>query len=484
MTYGKLTLISLLTLFLIACGGGGSGSVQQPDPIDVVIPEIVSITPADGASPVSVLTDIEITLSEPVTEASVTETGMTLALATSRLNGPSAVAFERSLSADGKTLTLSPYRPLLTSATYQVVISEGLKHSTGGTVAESSTTFSTFENRRTRETQYKDADLTIIDGYIDYLANGSTLEYLDFGNDGEWFTADDVLSFETRIELNNNGQKQYSKRYRWDSTSTPSLQRYEEFQYNANNQVSVRITYDQWSSNAAGADNVFGTEDDTPANYATFSYENGRQTMQTNYTTSGNDGVWMSGDDEIGSIKFMKYDEFGNHTHTYTFNSPGNDGIWDTNDDSMVSGSYLLYDNYHQLTHAVDVSGKGDDGEYYTADDTVIFYDSWEIEDFVNSAGYWYDEAGSDATWFTSDDVVTAVKSYEYNANRQRTLYHRDSAGNDGQFQTADDSILSVTIEFNAEGNATSDLFTYERPYDSSGNYPPYYSVTDYDTSQ
>ena len=197
MTYGKTTLVSLLMTTLIACGGGGSGSVQEQNPIDIITPEIVSITPDNGTSQVSVLSDIEITFSEPVTEASVDQTEISLALANSRLNGPSAIAFSRSLSADGKTLTLSPYKTLLINSEYRLTLDQGLEHSTGGAVEASSTTFTTYQNQRTRTTVYEDSDLTVIDGYIDYTADGSSMEYSNPGNDGQWFTNDDNLSYET-----------------------------------------------------------------------------------------------------------------------------------------------------------------------------------------------------------------------------------------------------------------------------------------------
>ncbi len=69
----SLSLLALtLAAALSACGGGGGGDGENNNLPDTTPPSIVSTTPADGATKVGVLSNIQVVLSEDIDPATVT----------------------------------------------------------------------------------------------------------------------------------------------------------------------------------------------------------------------------------------------------------------------------------------------------------------------------------------------------------------------------------------------------------------------------
>ena len=112
-------ILSALGLFLYACG---DDPVSPPD--DTTRPTVVSVSPVDGASFVSVSSDISVTFSEAMNQSS---------MILSTLNIVPAVT--GSISYSNKVLTFDPDSFLLGDTTYTVTVSSSAKDKAGNALA-------------------------------------------------------------------------------------------------------------------------------------------------------------------------------------------------------------------------------------------------------------------------------------------------------------------------------------------------------------
>jgi hypothetical protein len=99
--------------------------------VDTTPPTVASVTPADGATNVSLGTSVSATFSEPIAPASVTGTSFVL-------RDPGGNALAASVSASGSTATLQPSASLASSTTYTATLlsgSSGVKDLAGNALA-------------------------------------------------------------------------------------------------------------------------------------------------------------------------------------------------------------------------------------------------------------------------------------------------------------------------------------------------------------
>ncbi|HLG20414.1 MAG TPA: Ig-like domain-containing protein [Bdellovibrionota bacterium] len=87
---------------------------------DSTAPYVTAVYPQDGASSVSLNTSIQVTFNEAVLASTITSASFTLTTATGGCTSP--VAGTRSVSADGKTITLTPTANLCQSASYTITV--------------------------------------------------------------------------------------------------------------------------------------------------------------------------------------------------------------------------------------------------------------------------------------------------------------------------------------------------------------------------
>lgn len=117
----------------LACGDDGTG----PGPgVDTTPPAVVSLSPADGSSHVSVLTTVVVTFSEPLAPASVSQSALMLEGGSGPVSG--------SLRLDQRTVIFTPDSSLDFVAPYTARVTTALTDTAGNALAsERSWTFTT-----------------------------------------------------------------------------------------------------------------------------------------------------------------------------------------------------------------------------------------------------------------------------------------------------------------------------------------------------
>ena len=131
----RLSSLALLSSFAAACAGHGSGGPAQPTPASSL--DIVSISPADGATGVDPETPIVVVFSSPI---DLPASGVDV-------SGPAGSLSPR-LSVDGATLTVAPTRLADPGATLTAAL-DGVHGANGGALTPAkSWSFTLREDRR------------------------------------------------------------------------------------------------------------------------------------------------------------------------------------------------------------------------------------------------------------------------------------------------------------------------------------------------
>jgi hypothetical protein len=245
-----------------------------------------------------------------------------------------------------------------------------------------------------------------------------TRRYSDPGEDGQWFTADDVMSgYETR---------DYKDYY------TDNIAKF---------------------FNKPGTDGIWFTEDDTPDTWWWVRFEFGG----SNQNGPGADGIWLTEDDTI--VRWEKWDTF-DPSIAILYNNPGTDGEWFTDDD-IVCGYYKKqYDANNNEIKRIYYDGPGPDGIWYNNDDQIGqewfgSYVVWEYEGDNNRWGSWnrqisYNGPGKDLVWFTADDDIRSYSIHEFgDGNKFFTREIIYVVGDDGIMSTADDYVVGYNVAEN-----------------------------------
>lgn len=247
------------------------------------------------------------------------------------------------------------------------------------------------------------------------------------GEDGEWFTPDDVFE---RVD-------NYLLRH--PLTGDPSL----------------LVVYAE-DAPLRGADGEWGTADDVAVTWAILTESESLQCWVT-HASAGADGLWDTTDcgngatdDTLTSVAWTRIDEQGRPVELCTSTAPGVDGVWATDDDVLSAGSCASRE-WLDDTRGVwrTYEDAGDDGVPFTEDDEASRTFLVEID--ASGGMTLYAEVsgpGADETWYTNDDeVMGEYTRWTRDAFRQvltTTIY--GGAGDDGFWMTEDDVIVRHTV--------------------------------------
>lgn len=448
---------ALLVLgFILATAGCGEVAAPSgPDAgtsADTTPPRIASITPADGASRISVLTSISVTFDEPLDPA-------TIGAATVRVRRSSQSVRSGAVGYDDatRTITFTPAQPLV-YGTYWIDVA-GVDDLAGNTSAAVTSKFRTFINAHTGSIYY---DAGTIIGRSQYTLDAEgwwadNLNFSDPGQDQTWVTADDVIDGRATYQHDADGSVQQFLGY-----SGPGA---DQTWRTADDVVSNATVYaigpqgrgDGYSSySGPGPDGVWSTADDVLRLYRTNTWEGDQLVGTTAYDAPGPDGVWRTGDDVISSYEERELDGDGRLVRIVRYEAAGLDGIWKTADDVVSQYTSRTYDSNGHLARDVNFIQAGADGQWFTSDDGILFAKSYVSSPAglelrrTDSQG-----AGPDGVWFTPDDKgYLFVSSYDARGLwiERRTIFH----GPDGMLGTPDDVGSSLEVyDYDQDGNRT-----------------------------
>jgi hypothetical protein len=429
-------IVTALALTLYACGSVSDPNAGDPDAGSGgggdggnLGPEIISITPADGAQRVSVLSDVAIEVTTSLDPATIDGTSVVLR----NMAGEIVVNGDVSYDDGAKQIVFTPSIPLLWGATYELALSS-VTDPDGFPLADTTVTFQTYRNPMTRTTNYSRTEINHYWNYINDADGFNTRVqiYDEPGGDDTWMTSDDVMSS------------------------------YVDYEYDDGRWVAG-ITHP-----GPGPDQQWFTADDEISAYSVTDWgERGLRTAIWSYNGPGNDGEWRTGDDELNVVTGYEYDDGGHLVEMKRSSAPGSDGVHLTDDDTydftwswdfdadgrqvkwyaygadgaLTTHRSYTYDSNGALLGYVYYNNPGADQTWLTADDGIQNHYAYQLTpERLNARFIYYAGTGPDEDWLTSDDTMQSHTEYSYDSlgNRTATDWHNDP-GTDGQWLTDDD---------------------------------------------
>ncbi len=214
------------------------------------------------------------------------------------------------------------------------------------------------------------------------------------GDDGEWYTEDDLPEFvSTAIEYDDSGLE-------------------------VSNVTSV-----------PGPDRVFDTDDDEILVYTIGRIDDAQQRFEgIGYNGPGADDQWFTEDDDISTYRVEMLDSQGRPVSSVVAVAEGDDGIWLTDDDLAEPHQSFEYDDSDPQQTVVTIttfSDAGADGIRFTSDDSIntIRIERRLATSLLVSAEQ-FRGAGPDGVWRTQDDVYQQIelnnRDTDFNLLRQR----------------------------------------------------------------
>lgn len=171
--------------------------------------------------------------------------------------------------------------------------------------------------------QYDDTNSMTGYFFYEYDSNDNETLYVKVigrGGDGTWETGDDIVDYYqvTTYDLNQNVEKEIY----YDAADQRDA--YYSYEYDINGNLIKRVYY-----NDSGLNNTWFDTDDVIYSYYTYVNDvNGNSTRRTRYSGAGINGTWMDSDDIIDYyIKYFR-DSNGRVSREETYNSPGPNGAW------------------------------------------------------------------------------------------------------------------------------------------------------------
>lgn len=404
----------------------------DPGPDGATGPQAI-VEPADGATGVSVLAPITVTLSHDVTSAAGEATASLSWARGFNETVWSGIAVEGELAVLGMTVTFTPEAPLAPGTTYRFHLS-GLA-TVVGAVPAVVVEFRTWEDPIAYQTSWETASsmrqYTLYD-YTDGVLVGSR-SFDGPGNDGIWRNEDDVQDSRNAYAAFEQGHWTRLVNYNGPGTdaqwgSDDDVLRYHQLRtFDENGQNAV---YDSYSGLGSDGEPFTGDEPFSFREQKTF---DGRGLLiQSFYTTGpGPDTIWFTGDDTATGYSVREYDEAGRRIRTLSMGR-GPDNLFFTEDDKV--GGYtkyvLLPDG--RLDRYIDVGDPGPDATWFTEDDT----DLWPTV-------FGYDDAGLVATeaWYDASNVMGGYTEYDHDPEGRMMAQRRYDAGPDGVLMTQDDFV-------------------------------------------
>jgi hypothetical protein len=376
---------------------------------------VVGVSPADGATRVSILGRITVRLSGVLDPGSVTDSAVWLSLGDSNYRPPVGVSYEASTGA----ITISPLAPLEYGTEYRVHV-VGVR-SAGKEVARFATRFRTFRNPSVSE-----ADLT---------------NFVVYTHDSEGRLLTRTLHHEPGVA----GM--------FATQSGPVIQ-YVVYQY-PSEQVDRSVYYDP------GPDETLGSSDDIVGSYEQSSFSAGLKVQSTLYETAGSDGVWFTADDTFSESTLYGYDEMGRRSRAVTVVGFGRDSIPATADDDVKRYVGFVYVG-RCLVDELYYGTAGADGLWFTADDPI----GGGVRRQCNAAGVEMNredrEPGADEKYGTADDKISWQSHNEVDSQGliRRTVYP-----NPGSLGTPDSpKPQDWSYSFDSQGNRLESAFHLLNP--------------------
>lgn len=447
--------LMVLGSVLAMAGCGEVAAPSSPDAgtaVDTTPPRITSITPADGASRISVLTSITVTFDEPLDPATIGAAAIRV-MHSSQSVRSGAVSYDDAT----RTITFTLAQPL-PYGTYWIDVA-GVDDLAGNTSTPVTSKFRTFINAATGSIYY-DAGVIYDRSQYTLDAEGWWADNLNFsgpGPDQTWLTPDDVLDGRATYKHDADGNLQQFLGY-----SGPGP---DQSWHTADDVVSSATVYaigpqgrgEGYSSySGPGPDTVWSTADDVLRLYRTHTWEGDRLLGSTAYTEPGPDGIWRTTDDVISSYEEREYDDGGRLVRLVSYDAAGLDGVWKTDDDDVSQYTTRTYDPNGHLMRDVTFIQAGADGQWFTSDDGIR-----SAHSYVHSpAGLELRRrdsqgVGPDGVWFTPDDEgYMFVSTYDARGLQveRRTIFH----GPDGMLGTPDDVASSLEVyDYDQDGNRT-----------------------------
>ncbi|MEM7765719.1 MAG: Ig-like domain-containing protein [Pseudomonadota bacterium] len=406
------TAMMTVALLLSGCGGGSSNTtVAIPPPADTTAPSLQSSEPADGASPVSIVTNPSMTLSEALDASSVNLDSVILANERGvRVRG------EVSYDTNNNSVTFSPLAPLAEGTAFTMTL-DGVRDVAGNTAPTINASFRTFLAPLVQTIVDIDG-VTVAQADTELDTNGlplRTITRADAGNDGIWQSGDEPP------------------------------RRYVEFTRNASGDVIAETRFGD-----AGTDAEWFTSDDTVTAYRTFEIgTNGLVSRDVQWRT-GPDGLLLTDDDEPQSYRERLYTAFGEDRVAASFRTPGDDGVWFTADDDPDRRAFVYEYDVSGLRTLVTEILRGPDNIAETADDEIVDYVSTQRnESEMRIELVSYTGAGSDGVWYTADDEISNYQFSPFDSEGRQTSFIRGaSPGMDGVWFNRDDEIRTPINRF------------------------------------
>lgn len=237
------------------------------------------------------------------------------------------------------------------------------------------------------------------------------------GEDGEWFTEDDVIYHYYTYEFDSKGLIVKKKRYKIGAddtgfTADDVLQDYQNYKYDSREQTIKEVSY-----NGKGADNRWFTSDDVENYYLAYKYDSsGNKAKTVKYIEDVVEGYMTL------AFDFSRRDD-GNVVEDAEYNGPGKDSQWFTSDDVLKKYHRFKYDGDGKLTRAMEYhtehNGAGADNRWFTSDDVISATKNYLYSgDGTLIKAIKYIGNGSDNTWFTDDDTIQYYTIYNYTGSR------------------------------------------------------------------
>jgi hypothetical protein len=347
-----------------------------------------------------------------------------------------------------------PKAPLLTGQTYTVSF-VGVKDVNGYAFEGAPFKFRTIVNAEAHRYYFSDRIAT---SYYDYDPDTTTGRMTrqayrgSPGPDREWHTSDDPLGELVKFEIAPDGRV-IEERYivpgddgmLGTSDDLPAQSIF--YKYDSTNKLTERALMF-----GPGADNVYGTADDSFYNYTKATYNGESIERYVTYNAPGSDTNWRTGDDlcafqqepvYMGSLKFRD-----------VVKDCGGDAQPHTPDDHIIKYREYTYDANGQLTELAYRTDIGPDGIWFTADDRGGTQTEYERDAKGLITKTTYKTIGPDNKWKTADDLIS---SYELMTNDENGLLIENTffygKGTDGTWNTADDWVSFYVVHtYDARG--------------------------------
>jgi hypothetical protein len=458
MKYGiKLCGLFLGTSLLVACGGNNEGSNDGSNG-NTTHNTVVQVSPTNGATKISVISNITVTFEAPISLTEFNSLGAKLTPADinepgfGKIGSASLGNVPFQVSVSGNVVTIDPSVPLEYGTEYTF------------SVGDQNYTFKTYLNRIENNINYDSSgNVFFYTQYSNSEFAADWTEYNGAGSDGVWLTQDDNVYQQLVHELNSD-----NRIVRTLLSDFIALRNVDEYSYNSDGLVTQRTTFVRDVSE--GTDGVLGTDDDIPDSYYSYNYTQ-NENVVIFYTGPGTDSIWFSDDDNIELYTLEKLNDLGFKTFDYSFNGSGLDGVWGTNDDSFSFGQSFQYNGDGNLTVTSDMSSTGVDLTPFTSDDEKLNVLAIEYNGLLMDTAKLLTGSGSDGQWLTSDDDERKRNFYQYNEHGQLTQYLAQYKGDDGLYDTEDDRIFKRTITYDSNGNRDEIIIEVDNYFGDGLNY-------------